>query len=458
MTVSILAGGCRLVRNVSERPPQVSRSRLGGLEGGALNRSATATDKIALLGIVVLSLLGSERGLLAQSGASASGDSAPSPRLRALVGEIQRGNVGALSIFWRDIQGNAPLVEDIPDRADLRRVTFLVRTKDANAPMLIGPMLPPLTRHPLRQLVGTDVWFLTADLPAAARFTYGFEDQAGKQFVDSLNPRRAGFESIAELPLAPPQEWIATRPGLPTGRIHEDFIASTVLHQTRRIAVYTPPNYPKPGETYGLLIVLDGEEYRSSIPTPTILDNLLGSGRIVPLVAVFVDNVDQGTRTRELTCSDNFSKFLAVDVVPRMRRDFHVSADPRRVIVAGSSFGGLAATCVALGYADVIGNVLSQSGAYWFYPGWQPRSPDSTQLRWLARHVESIERKQVQFYLEAGVFETFPPLDLLGSNRTFRDTLAAKGYRVVYSEFAGGHQSLNWRGSIADGLMALAPP
>jgi enterochelin esterase family protein len=333
----------------------------------------------------------------------------------------------------------------------------MVRTKDANAPLLIGPMLPPLTRHPLRQLGGTDVWFLTAELPAAARFTYGFEDRAGKQFVDSLNPRRAGFDSIAELPFAPPQEWIAKRPGLPTGRIHDDSIASTVLHQTRRIAVYTPPEYPKPGETYGLLIVLDGEEYRSSIPTPTILDNLLGSGRIVPLIAVFVDNVDQETRTRELTCSGSFSKFLAVELVPRVRRDFRVSADPRRVIVAGSSFGGLAATCVALEYADVVGNVLSQSGAYWFYPGWQPRAPDSTQLRWFARRVGSMALQQVQFYLEAGVFETFPPLNLLASNRAFRDTLAAKGYRVVYSEFAGGHQSLNWRGSIADGLMALAP-
>ena len=229
------------------------------------------------------------------------------------------------------------------------------------------------------------------------------------------------------------------------------------MHQTRQIGVYTPPDYPKPGETYGLLIVLDGEEYRSSIPTPTILDNLLGSGRIVPLIAVFVDNVDQETRNRELTCSDSFSTFLAGEVVPRMRRDFRVSADPRRVIVAGSSLGGLAATCAALQYPSVVGNVLSQSGSYWFYPGWQPRAPDSTQVGWFARRVGSMERKQVRFYLEAGLFETFPPLNLLASNRSFRDTLAAKGYRVVYAEFAGGHQSLNWRGSFADGLMALAP-
>jgi len=34
--------------------------------------------------------------------------------------------------------------------------------------------------------------------------------------------------------------------------------------------------------------------------------------------------------------------------------------------------------------------------------------------------------------------------------------LKAKGYPIVYSEFAGGHEYLNWRGSLADGLIALA--
>jgi len=37
-----------------------------------------------------------------------------------------------------------------------------------------------------------------------------------------------------------------------------------------------------------------------------------------------------------------------------------------------------------------------------------------------------------------------------------RDVLEAKGYSVVYSEFAGGHAYLNWRGSLADGLIVLA--
>ena len=41
-------------------------------------------------------------------------------------------------------------------------------------------------------------------------------------------------------------------------------------------------------------------------------------------------------------------------------------------------------------------------------------------------------------------------------NRHFRDVLLAKDYEIVkYDEFNGGHEILNWRGSLADGLIAL---
>jgi enterochelin esterase-like enzyme len=38
----------------------------------------------------------------------------------------------------------------------------------------------------------------------------------------------------------------------------------------------------------------------------------------------------------------------------------------------------------------------------------------------------------------------------------FRDVLPAKGYSVHYSEFTGDHDPVNWRGSFADGLIALS--
>jgi hypothetical protein len=44
---------------------------------------------------------------------------------------------------------------------------------------------------------------------------------------------------------------------------------------------------------------------------------------------------------------------------------------------------------------------------------------------------------------------------ILVPNRQLRDVLRAKGYEVRYQEFAGDHDYINWRGTLADGLIWL---
>jgi len=40
-------------------------------------------------------------------------------------------------------------------------------------------------------------------------------------------------------------------------------------------------------------------------------------------------------------------------------------------------------------------------------------------------------------------------------NRHVRNILRLKGYQVHYAEFSGGHDYICWRGTLADGLIAL---
>ena len=76
----------------------------------------------------------------------------------------------------------------------------------------------------------------------------------------------------------------------------------------------------------------------------------------------------------------------------------------------------------------------------------------------LTREIAAAPRSDVKFYLEAGIYEVGRfenGVDLLTSNRHLRDALRAKGYRVTYDEYAGGHSDLNWRTGYAKGLLAL---
>ena len=44
---------------------------------------------------------------------------------------------------------------------------------------------------------------------------------------------------------------------------------------------------------------------------------------------------------------------------------------------------------------------------------------------------------------------------ILEPSRHMRDVLLAKGYEVHYRQYASGHDYLNWRGTLGEGLIAL---
>jgi enterochelin esterase-like enzyme len=380
-----------------------------------------------------------------------------SPRLIALARKVKAGDRAAIKLFWEEVQGKAPLVEPVPGDDQLRRVTFLWRGgAEASEISLNGQFPPDSQNEPLVRLENTDVWFLTLRLPASARFTYGFSRPGKRQTSDPLNSLRFRSSSYAELPAAPPQSWIAIQPDVPKGTLSQEKLRSENLKEERSVSIYTPPGYDPKSGSYGLLVLFDGQDYRGPIPIPTILDNLLAAKKIRPLVAILVDNLSEESRDRDLECYPPFADFLAKELVPWARQRFRFSAEAERTIVGGVSLGGLTAAYCALRYPEVFGNVLSQSGAFSYFPnGDDQEETDTSPFGWLIRQFVTTRKLPVKFYLEAGLFENDCPEALLTQNRRMRDVLEAKGYSVVYSEFAGGHEFLSWRGSVADGLIAL---
>ena len=153
-------------------------------------------------------------------------------------------------------------------------------------------------------------------------------------------------------------------------------------------------------------------------------------------------------------------RFLTEELLPWVRGRYRVTDDPARTVVGGASFGGLAAAYAALERPDVFGNVLSQSGSYW----WSP--PGDAGCEWLTRRYAERPRAPLRFSLEVGLLEDrfARPAGCLGdpgqlrANRRLRAVLRAKGYPVRYAEFCGGHHFLCWRGTLADGLLALLGP
>lgn len=404
-----------------------------------------------------------------------------SPRIASLASDLENGRADSITRFWDEIKGKAPLVESIPGNEHEVLFTFVYRDPMGSAGVKMAGGLPAAERvKPLGHLEGSDLWYRTERLPKDARFLYAFlleppsqqpkaegKSTRSKEELrpqpDPLNPRSLLGSSIAQHPEAPPDRLSYPIPSVPAGKLRRESLNSKTLGEMRPLAIYTPPGYSRAGDRYSLLIVLDGQAYGSMpgapIPLPIILDNLIADRAISPVVAVLVDNLSGATRNRDLTCSEGFTDFLAKELVPWLRSREHVGEGAERVIVCGSSFGGLCAAYSALRHPDVFGNVLSQSGSFQYYPGYLDHPPtNETETGWLTRRFVEGPGGRTRFFLEVGRFEQWPVENLVAENRRLRDVLEAKGYEVSYLEYSGGHDCLGWRLKLADGLVELLNP
>lgn len=391
--------------------------------------------------------------------------------------------------LWSTLD-HTPLTESDPDDPDAAIVTFLWRGGDEVAEVLLvaNKLTDASTYETSRfdRVDGTDVWHLglrmrrdwrgsyaLAVVPSGAceptlprdRLT-GLERRRERslavtpperhtsirRWYDALRYSRAdplaaetldAWSSVASLPEAPPQPWLAPDPTTPRGQLFARTLSDDALGRDVRYWVHIPAVAPPP-EGLSVLVLLDGHEWLEQGVTTT-LDNLVAHGRIRPMLTVLVDNGDTPTRVRELTCNPDFVTALVERLLPEATRGQPVATDPARHLIAGQSLGGLTALYAALQRPDRFGAVICQSGSWWW------SGPDGDSPEWLTGQVASAARLPGRMYLEVGLGEWV----LLDRTRRLYAVLADRVPHLTYREYNGGHDRACWRGSLADALIAV---
>lgn len=428
-----------------------------------------------------------------------------SPVIARLVGGLERADsspgAAVVDAFWRQVgDAGSPIVEE-SEHDDEVIATFVWRgvphTRTVLA--LVNKLTDrqDLARSAMRNVAGTDVWWLAYRLPADWRGSYQFaadtdanadadtetcsETGTGREeylralsrrscAADPRNPHRLpqadglSPKSVAAMPAAPSPEHLTPGADVPRGSVDEHEISDGGGGRRRRVWVYSPHEHYTPDEhytpqeldaaacdadrKYPMVLLLDGDMWFETMPIAPTLDSLIARGVIEPTVVVGVDAGDRATRSREMTCHEPFVRFILDDLVPWVQARWPVTSDPQATIVAGQSLGGLAAAYLGYRAPHRFGAVLVQSASFWWRGGRDDAAADDERMTRLFREASHLP---LRWYVEVGRDEWVN----LPSTRGFVRVLGDRGYRLDYREFSGGHDRACWRVGIADGLMSL---
>jgi enterochelin esterase-like enzyme len=208
-------------------------------------------------------------------------------------------------------------------------------------------------------------------------------------------------------------------------------IASDVLSYDLQYRVYLPEGY-KSHTDLAVLYVVDGQSYIKQGKVPRVLNRLIDSGKIEPVVVVFVDardpdKLNKNRRNAQFFCNNDYLEFYRDELIPEIEQHYPVAQDREKRTVLGLSFGGLNSACFGLFGFDTFSGIGMQSPAYHPVPK-------------LLSAYEEMPLLPLRVFLSTG-----KPNDNTKATRELRDVLQNKGYPMKYIEVREGHNWNNWR-------------
>lgn len=238
-------------------------------------------------------------------------------------------------------------------------------------------------------------------------------------------PARGGFGGPIELGPDdqqiyddPPASIVERREGISHGKLEMIEYESKTVGTTRKMNVYTPPEYST-DKHYPVLYLLHGiggdeTEWQRFAHPDILLDNLIADGKAVPMIVVMPNGRAQKNDRAEGNVMASapafavFEKDLLEDVIPAIESRFRVSTDREHRAIAGLSMGGGQSLNFGLSHLDRFAWVGGFSSAPNTKPAKElipdPQKPkDQLRILWLScGNKDGLIRvsQQLQRYLK----------------------------------------------------------
>ncbi|MGC8830553.1 MAG: alpha/beta hydrolase [Verrucomicrobiia bacterium] len=196
-----------------------------------------------------------------------------------------------------------------------------------------------------------------------------FKDAAVERREAASRPRAGGFGGPIELSPddkpafdLPPAGFDKKRDDIKHGKLEMVEYESKTVGTTRKMLVYTPPDY-SPDKKYPVLYLLHGiggdeTEWRRFASPEVLLDNLIADGKAVPMIIVMPNGRAQKNDRAEgnvYASAPAFAVFeqdLLNDVIPAIESKYSVNTNREYRAIAGLSMGGGQSLNFGLGHLD----------------------------------------------------------------------------------------------------------
>ncbi|HOP50857.1 MAG TPA: alpha/beta hydrolase-fold protein [Ignavibacteriales bacterium] len=290
---------------------------------------------------------------------------------------------------------------------------------------------------------GTDLYYLRMNFTETARLDYKLIVN-GNWILDPYNPNYCygGYGPNSELAMPKyVRPWeINSYPSTQKGTIETLSINSQNTGKTYDLLIYLPYTYSLDSlKNFPTAYINDGSEYLYIGNSKNILDNLIDSNKIPPIIGIFVVPTNRNDEYA-FSLKEKYAKFVAEELVPFIDNKYRTIKDRNKRAIIGTSLGGNISGYISYYYDNLFGLSGWHSPAFW------------VNNQEVANLYKNNPKKDIRIF---SVWGTYEGSSISGVVPPLFETLKSKGYQCAFSIYDEGHSWGLWKATFDEILIYL---